>query len=86
MNTNHKKELLNTIKSQVQKGEESLDAFLESLLTPSEYEQIVKRLQIIKQLKLGIPHRDIASNLEVGIATITRGSRELSKGNFNHVA
>lgn len=51
--------------------------FLEDLFTPKEFEEMAKRLQIVKQLKKGISQRKIAKDLRVGIATVTRGSREL---------
>ncbi|WP_320822389.1 Trp family transcriptional regulator [Reinekea sp.] len=50
---------------------------LEQLLTPSEYEEIVKRLQIFRMLAQGIPQRKIAEQLGVGIATVSRGARAL---------
>ncbi|NCS68106.1 transcriptional regulator [Candidatus Peregrinibacteria bacterium] len=64
-----------------------LKDFFIDLLTPHEYQEIIKRWQIVKQLTKGIPQRKIAKNLKVGIATITRGSRELSDkdGGFNKV-
>jgi Trp operon repressor len=45
------------------------------------------RWQIVKQLACGTPQREIAKNLHVSIATITRGSRELlnKKGGFQQV-
>jgi len=59
--------------------------FLQGILTPKELEEIPKRLQIIKMLKKGVPQRQIASTLEIGIATVTRGSRELQKGSFSNI-
>lgn len=56
---------------------ESMHQILESLLTPSELIEISKRLQIIELLKQGISQREIAKQLGVGIATVTRGSRVL---------
>lgn len=55
----------------------SLEAFLRAILTPSELEEIAKRLQIVKLLAGGMPQREVARRLDVGIATVTRGSREL---------
>lgn len=55
---------------------------LEALLTPSEIRSISMRLEIAKQLQAGIPQREIAKRLGVGIATVTRGSRELKAGKF----
>ncbi|HEY5587830.1 MAG TPA: Trp family transcriptional regulator [Candidatus Paceibacterota bacterium] len=64
-----------------------LDAFLIDLLTPAEYAEINKRWKIIKMLDTGINQHKIATNLHVGIATVTRGSRALqdSKGGFKKV-
>ena len=59
--------------------------FLFDLLSPKEYRDLAVRWQIVKQLKAGIGHRDIAKNLKVSVGTTTRGSRELEnkKGGFN---
>ena len=58
---------------------EAMDAALASLLTPAEYQEISKRLQIFKLLDEGMPHRKIADTLGVGIATVSRGSRALNQ-------
>lgn len=50
---------------------------LSNLLTPAEYLEISKRLQIFNLLRDGVPHRKIAEMLGVGIATVSRGSRAL---------
>lgn len=54
-----------------------LEKFLEDLLTPQEFKEIIKRWQIVKQLAKGVPQRQVAKNIGVSIATITRGSRVL---------
>ncbi len=54
-----------------------MEQVLGDLLTPSELAEISKRLQIIKRLREGVPQRQIAEELGVGIATVTRGSRVL---------
>ena len=59
--------------------------FLTGILTPKELEQVIKRLQIIKKIKKGMSQRKIAEELDVGIATVTRGSREIRKGRFKYV-
>jgi len=66
------------------KNPKLMDEFLEDLLTPSEFEDISIRWQIIKLLSRRIPQREISTNLGVSIAKITRGSRELlnEKGGF----
>ena len=63
---------------------EMLD-FLKGILTPSELDELTTRLQIVKMLKKGLPHQEIARRLKVGVATVTRGSRELRLGRFSKV-
>ena len=58
-------------------SEASMESALRSLLTPSEFTEVIKRLQIFRMLEQGIPQRQIAETLGVGIATVTRGSRAL---------
>ncbi|MGJ8645533.1 MAG: Trp family transcriptional regulator [Marinomonas colpomeniae] len=52
-----------------------LEKRLKALLTPNELNELQHRLQIFSLLEQGIPQRDIAKQLGVGIATVTRGSR-----------
>lgn len=54
-----------------------LKEFLKDVLTPKEYADIGIRWQVIKSLAKGEPQRDIAQNLGISTATITRGSKEL---------
>lgn len=63
---------------------EMLD-FLNGILTPKELDELTTRLQIVKLIKKGLPHQEIARRLEVGVATVTRGSRELRLGRFSKV-
>lgn len=78
MHSKHMNELADTI---VSIGErQTAKDFLQNILTPTELDEVVKRLQIVKLLKKGVPQRKIAERLDVSIATITRGSRELKYG------
>jgi TrpR family trp operon transcriptional repressor len=61
------------------KDAKTLAQLLSNLLTPSEMTEISKRLQIFKLLEAGLPQRQIAEQLGVGIATVTRGSRALKQ-------
>lgn len=63
---------------------EMLD-LLKGLLTISELEEISRRLQIVKLLKAGVSQREIAEKLQVGIATVTRGSKEIKQGRFKNI-
>lgn len=69
------------------KDEKAMVDFLDDLLTSAEVEELPKRLQIIKQLSRGVSQREVAKNLGVGIATVTRGAKELKnkKGGFRKV-
>ncbi|MDP2586907.1 MAG: Trp family transcriptional regulator [Candidatus Komeilibacteria bacterium] len=62
-----------------------MSVFLKDLLTPSELEEIKRRLKIIGLLKQGMPQREVAKKLKIAIATITRGARMLKNpnGGFN---
>ena len=62
-----------------------MNEFLKGLFTEGELEEIAKRIQIIKKLKNGIPQHRIAKELGVGVATVTRGSKEIQKGRFAQV-
>ena len=85
MNPKYKRELINLLTSI--KHPKLMDGFMDDILTPVEFEEIVTRWQIIKQLSKGVPQRKIAKNLNVSIAKITRGSRELRdlSGGFNKI-
>lgn len=55
-----------------------LDEVLVALLTPEEKHQLSLRVELIRELLKGEkPQRDIAQQLGVSIATITRGSNML---------
>lgn len=77
-------ENLYTVITSLQKRGEVVK-FLDGILTPKELEEIAVRLQIVKLLKKGVPQREIAEKLEVGIATVTRGSKEIQRGNFKNI-
>lgn len=56
---------------------DAMETALRDLLTPNEFVEVTKRLQIFRMLEQGVPQRQIAETLGVGIATVTRGSRAL---------
>lgn len=62
------------------KNEKMLSSLLELLLTQEEKESIASRCLIVTELlKHKKPQREIAANLNVSIAKITRGSNELKR-------
>ena len=82
----YKKELIKILQLAA-KDKNLLDEFLQDLLTIKEYKEVATRWQIVKQLSKKVPHRKISKTLKIGIATITRGSRELQnpKGGFRQI-
>lgn len=64
------------------KNKKEMEAFLLGILTPQELADLPRRLEIFKMLKAGIPQHEIAKKLGVGVATVTRGSHELRRGNI----
>lgn len=75
MSTSYLDELLDHLLAMNDRA--SLEKALSELLTPTELTEISKRLQILRLLEQGVPQREIARQLNVGIATVTRGSRAL---------
>lgn len=54
---------------------ELMSLALNALLSDKELDGVENRLQIFRLLEKGATQRDIASELGVGIATVTRGAR-----------
>ncbi len=67
------------------KRRDEMEDFLLGILSPKELQEIPNRLSIVKMLKRGFVQQEIAERLGVGIATVSRGSRELQKGRFKAV-
>lgn len=81
---------MNSLKQLVQAFEQcktaaDIENLLQGLLTSSEVEEFARRLQIVQMVKKGIPHHDIAQTLGVGVATVSRGSKEVQLGRFKKV-
>ena len=68
------------------KDKDQMEDFLKGILTPQELIEIPQRLAIVKMLKAGVAQHEIAKQLSVGVATVTRGSKELQKGRFQNVS
>lgn len=73
-------ELLDVLQKSA-KNKSFLDEFLQDILTPKEYEVLAIRWQIVQLLAEGLTQREITERLKTGIATVTRGSRELRDTN-----
>jgi TrpR family trp operon transcriptional repressor len=74
----YKKEVVEVV-HKIAKDKELLGDFVRDILTPREFENIGVRWQIVKRLEKGEYHQSIAADLHLGIATVTRGSREMRK-------
>lgn len=59
-----------------------LEDFLVGVTSAKERVELAQRLEIIKRLLAGEAQHKIARDLGVGIATVTRGSKELAAGRF----
>lgn len=77
MNKSHFKELCKLLTKI--RTEKEARKVLKDILTPREIAALTQRLQIIKLLAKGIPHRKISRKLRVSIAKVTRGSRALRR-------
>lgn len=59
-----------------------LEDLLIGVTTEKERQEITQRIEIVKRLIEGEPQAKIASDLGVGVATVTRGSKEIAQGRF----
>jgi len=66
-------------------SKEKLENLLKGLLTLGEIQELAQRLRIIQLLKKGVVQHEIAAKLGIGVATVTRGSKEIKQGNFKYV-
>jgi len=76
----YKKELVEVF-SKIHGDKNFMHEFLLDILTPSEFETLALRWQLVKKLNKGETHRTVAGDLGLGISTVTRGSRELRNKN-----
>ena len=76
----YKKELVEVF-SKVFGDRKLMTEFLIDILTPTEFEALALRWQVVKKLNKGEKHRSVAGDLGLGISTVTRGSRELRNKN-----
>ena len=82
----YKREVIEVI-HKISKDKQLLADFVRDILTPREFENVSVRWQIVKRLAKGEHHGSIADALHLGVATVTRGSREMRKkeGGFRRV-
>lgn len=59
-----------------------IEDLLLGLTTKKERAEMLQRIEIVKRILKGDAHHRIAEDLGVGVATVTRGSKELANGRF----
>lgn len=64
------------------KNAQEAEKVLKDLLTPQELNIISERLQILKNVAKGKPHREISKELGVSIGKVSRGSKVIQAGNW----
>lgn len=79
----YRRELVNVF-TKINANKELTHEFLLDIMTPAEFDEASIRWQVVKKLKKGETHRQVAGDLGIGISTVNRGSRELrnKKGGF----
>ena len=66
--------------------EDVLRRLLADLLSPSETDAVTERWEIVKLLAQGLSQREIRDRLGAGVATVSRGSKQLKYGNDGFAA
>lgn len=66
-------------------SEAELPHLFSSLFTKDEMKTFAHRFLIVKKIKEDISQHEIAHKLKVGVATVTRGAKEIQKGKFNFI-
>jgi TrpR family trp operon transcriptional repressor len=56
---------------------QEMERFLSEILTPAELQDLTLRWELMRKLSLGVPQRQIASELGVSLCKITRGAKVL---------
>ena len=62
------------------KNEKEMENLISGLFSTSEQKDFDNRIKIIKMLKKGMPQHTIAKELGVGVATVSRGAKDLKLG------
>lgn len=65
------------------KDAKEAEELLTILLTPAEYEDVIKRWQIIRLLFENKPQRLVRDKLQTAIATVSHGAREVKSKRDN---
>lgn len=66
-------------------SKDKLENLLLGLFTSSEIEEFAERIRIVSLLKKGVAQHEVAGKLGVGVATVSRGAKEIKMGRFKMV-
>lgn len=66
-------------------SKEKMENLLLGLMTTKEIEEFAERIRIVQLLKKGIGQHDVAAKLGTGVATVSRGAKEIKEGKFKTV-
>jgi len=71
----------------IAKDKKLLKEFLKDILSRKEYKNLLLRWRIIELLTEGKSQRDVATELKISVATVSRGANVLknASGGFAHV-
>lgn len=70
---------------QTAKSSLAMRTLIRGLFTEKEIEEFARRIEIVKMVKKDVPQHKIALTLGVGVATVTRGVREVNLGRFKNI-
>ena len=76
---NDKNTILHLIANNLHTAED-FDAFFSDILTPHEYNELLNRVLICRELKKGKTVKEVCDELDVASATVVRGNRILKYG------
>lgn len=65
--------------------DDNVSMFLSGITTPHERKELANRFKIINLLKDGVSQHEISKQLQVGVATVSRGYQEEKQGKFDGV-
>ena len=72
----HQKEELSKLIASL-KDPNEVESLFEELLTPAECEDLARRWHLVRLLINGASQREVSKEVGIGVATVTRGAREL---------
>ncbi len=66
-------------------SKDKMKNLLKGLLTPNELAEFAQRIELVRLLKKGVGQHEIAKKLHMGVATVSRGAKEIKQGNFKTI-